>query len=214
MLTLGIDTAEPLGGVALFDGNGVSEERMMKKPLAHAERLIPLIDETMEGCGRSRSEVDRIAVNLGPGSFTGLRIGLASAMGLCQALDVPLVGVQGSFAYRDRMPTARRVCVVIRSRRNLVYAQWFAGSKPREDIQLLSESELIDRLSEEARELTLVGSAAEAIHVQVADQPFLLLGEEDARRPSPLAIARMGAAKESVDRLSEVRPIYVEPILA
>jgi len=213
MLTLGIDTAESLGGVALFD-DGVSEERMMQNPLEHAERLVPLIDEAMGSCGRSRDEIGRIAVNLGPGSFTGLRIGLASAMGLCQALDVPLVGVPGSVAYRERAPKARRVCVVIRSRRNLVYAQWFAGTKPREGIQLLSESELIDRLGEEARELTLVGSAAEAIYDQVTDQPYLLLGDEEARRPSPLTIARRGAEEESADRLSDVRPIYVEPILA
>jgi len=214
MLILGVDTAERFGGVALFQESAVSEERMMEKPLEHAERLIPLIDEVVDASGRNRSEIERIAVNLGPGSFTGLRIGLASAMGLCQALNVPLVGVGGCEAYRRRAEEARRVCVLIRSRRDLVYAQWFAGSKPRERIQLLHEAELVDRLRGDARELTLVGSAAEVIYEQVSDHPSLRLGEEEARRPSALAVARLGAVSEAADQLSEIRPIYVEPILS
>lgn len=214
MLILGVDTAEPLGGVSLFQEDVLDVERMMETPLKHAERLIPLIDTILEEAGKSPKDITRIAVNIGPGSFTGLRIGAASAMGLSQALDVPLVGVDGSIAYRQRAVEAPRVCVIVRSRRDLVYVRWFVGAKPKGPIELLHEGELIDRLTGEGRELVLVGSAAQAIHAHVADHPLILLGGEAARHPSPLEIARIGASMETSDRLNSVEPIYVEPILA
>jgi tRNA threonylcarbamoyladenosine biosynthesis protein TsaB len=123
MLTMGVDTAEPLGGVSLYEVGIVAEERLMEAPLRHAESLIPLIKRLLVECARSLGEIERVSVNRGPGSFTGLRIGLASAKGLCQALGVALVGVDGTVAYRSRLPEERRVCVVLRSRRDLFYVR-------------------------------------------------------------------------------------------
>lgn len=214
MLTLGVDTAESIGGVALYEEDVLGEEQRMDAPLKHAECLIPSIDAVLEAANRALSEVDRIAVNLGPGSFTGLRIGLATALGLSQALDRTLVGVDGSLAYRQRASSHRRVCVAIQSRRDLIYVRWFSGPKPRGPIRLQKESELIDQLKSEERTLTLVGSAAEALAAQIADHPWIELGSEDALRPSALSIAEIGATLGSEDRSVRLEPIYVEPVLA
>jgi len=214
MLTLGVETAEPIGGVALFEDGILAEERLLDAPLKHAECLIPSIDRLLGDTSRSRAEVDRISVNRGPGSFTGLRIGLATANGLCQAIGCGLVGVDGAHAYRWRVPDARRVCVVLRSRRDLFYATWFVGEKPKGPTELLREEGLVARLGEEERELTLAGSGAERIFGRISDHPTILLAGESALGPSPLAIARIGASEESADRLYRLEPLYVEPVLA
>ncbi|MGB2983128.1 MAG: tRNA (adenosine(37)-N6)-threonylcarbamoyltransferase complex dimerization subunit type 1 TsaB [Candidatus Bipolaricaulia bacterium] len=213
MLTLGIDTAEPIGGVALFDDGVLAEERLMEAPLRHAESLIPLVEGILEDSSASRGDIERVSVNRGPGSFTGLRIGLATAKGLCQALGATLVGIDGTVAYRSRLPEARRVCVVLQSRRDLFYARWFVGLRPKEPIHLMHEEELVARLRGEDRELTLVGSGAGRVFEQVVDHAVLRLAPEELMRPSPLVVARLGASAGAGDRLYEVEPLYVEPVL-
>lgn len=210
MLTLGVDTAEPVGGVSLYEAGSVEEERLMDEPLRHAESLIPLIEEILETSGRSRGDIERVSVNIGPGSFTGLRIGLAFAKGFCQARGARLTGVEGTTAYRSRAPEERRVCVLLRSRRDLFYAKWFAGATSREPVRLMRLKELIARLKEETRELALVGSGAHAVFEYVADHALLRLADESLLRPSPLAIARLGAAQPATDELYAAEPSYVE----
>jgi len=214
MLTVGFDTAEPIGGASLYEEGVLAEERWMDGPCRHAEMLIPLVDQLLRDSSRNRGEIKRVSVNCGPGSFTGLRIGLATAKGLCQALGATLVPVDGTIAYRSRLPEERRICVVIRSRRNLLYVRWFAGVKPREPIRLMREEDLIGRLREEIRELTLVGSGARDVFEQMGNHALVRIAPEDLLRPSALTIARIGASDKEGSRLFEAEPLYVEPILA
>ena len=214
MLTVGFDTAEPIGGASLYEEGVLAEERLMDAPLRHAETLIPLVDQLLRDSARNRREIERVSVNCGPGSFTGLRIGLATAKGLCQALGAALIPVDGTIAYRSRLPGERRVCVVVRSRRNLLYVRWFAGAKPREPIRLMREEDLIGQLREESRELILVGSGARDVYEQIAGHALVRIAPEDLLRPSALTIARIGANDKEGGRLYEAEPLYVEPILA
>jgi len=214
MLTLGLDTSEPLGGVGLYEEEGLSEERWMEQPFRHAENLFPLIDRTLKEFKVDRKRIDSVSVHRGPGSFTGLRIGLAAAKGLCQAWNVPLVGVDGTWIYRARVPEAERLCVVSPSRRDLFYARWFVGARPKGPTSLIQEEELIRKLLEEQREVTLVGSGASRIYERLIDAPNIRCAAEALNRPSPLWVARLGRNEKSSDRLYELEPLYVEPLLA
>jgi tRNA threonylcarbamoyladenosine biosynthesis protein TsaB len=214
MLTLGVDTAEPIGGVGLYEAGELEAERLMDEPLKHAEILIPLTEEFLAAHGRSRDEINRVSVNCGPGSFTGLRIGLAFAKGVCQALGAKLIGVDGMSVYRSRVPEERRVCVLLRSRRDLFYVQRFTGSQPREPVRIVRQEELISELKKETRELALAGSGARTIFEQVADDAMIRLAPSEALRPSPLTVARIGAAARGADQLYEAEPSYVEPVFA
>jgi tRNA threonylcarbamoyladenosine biosynthesis protein TsaB len=213
MMTLGLDTSEPRGGVALYDGDTVAEERTMSEPLRHAECLFPLIDRILGEYGLAKKQVDLVGVNCGPGSFTGLRIGVAAAKGFCQALDVPLTGVDGTVAYRRQLQDeSRRVCVVIASRRDLFFVRWFSGTRPREEILMLNETQLVDKIRQEQRELTLIGSGAPRVYERVREHPFVRL-EGRLDHPSPLSVAQVGASQGAKNRLFEVEPLYVEPVL-
>jgi tRNA threonylcarbamoyladenosine biosynthesis protein TsaB len=94
---LGLDTATADTAVAVWAPGGPAVERRDEPPLgarpAHAGKLLLLVEEVLDAAGASWDDVERIAVGVGPGSFTGLRIGIATARGLAQARNLPLIGV-------------------------------------------------------------------------------------------------------------------------
>lgn len=140
MIVLGIETATPLLGVALVDGRGVAGEYSLRRDRAHAERLLELIDAVLGQCGVDRAAVGGVAVSAGPGSFTGLRIGMAAAKAwafgtgaaFCavptldalahQAGAVGVAaGVAGAAGKAGAPAGAGTLCPVINARRGQVY---------------------------------------------------------------------------------------------
>lgn len=93
MIALGIDTSGILGGVALADGPRLLGEVRCDARAAASERILSQIDRLLEDLGTSPGAIERIGVAIGPGSFTGLRVGLATAKGLALAWNVPVVAV-------------------------------------------------------------------------------------------------------------------------
>ncbi len=132
MLILAIDTALDACAAAVLDteaGKAIAvESQLMKR--GHAEALMPLIGRVMGGAGTGFADLERIAVTTGPGSFTGLRVGLSAARGIALAADKPVVGVTTLGAYaapavsrNDRHPI---VCA-IDARHDHVYLQVVSG---------------------------------------------------------------------------------------
>ncbi|MDN5894823.1 MAG: tRNA (adenosine(37)-N6)-threonylcarbamoyltransferase complex dimerization subunit type 1 TsaB [Nocardioides sp.] len=92
-MLLSFDTASPLVTVALAEGTEVLAERVTEMAMKHGEQLAPLIAGVLEDAGAVRQDVSAIAVGVGPGPFTGLRVGLVTARTLGFVLDVPVYGV-------------------------------------------------------------------------------------------------------------------------
>jgi tRNA threonylcarbamoyladenosine biosynthesis protein TsaB len=93
MITLGISTATARGGAALLRGDVLLGEASYEDEMKHAERLFAALDAAMQAACLQRDAIEAVACDIGPGSFTGVRVGLASAKGIALALGVPLVGV-------------------------------------------------------------------------------------------------------------------------
>lgn len=93
MRILALETATSSCTVAVTDGSDLRAELTLQVPRAHSTRLMPLIAQAISESGIAKTDLDGIAVGIGPGSFTGLRIGLATAKGLAFALGKPCVGV-------------------------------------------------------------------------------------------------------------------------
>lgn len=133
MIVLGLDTSTRATVVGLLvDGDSLLEARddpeVAERP-GHATRLLPLADALLTEAGRGWRDVERIAVGIGPGTFTGLRIGVATARGLAQSLGVDLLGVSSlralaHAAVRDGLDT---VLTVIDARRGEVFAAAYRG---------------------------------------------------------------------------------------
>jgi len=213
MTTLGVETSSKRGGVALW-GAGEPASLLMKIPLHHAEELLDLTGELLERCGVDRAEIDRVSVNRGPGSFTGLRIGIATAKGFCQALGIPLVGVDGTVACRAGLSDATaRACVILNNRRDLYYVRWFVGTRPQGPVEVLPREAVVDRLRADGRTVWAIGEGAQALREALAPLAGVRLASDEVNAPSPLLIARLGEERSDKDAFFELEPVYVEPAL-
>ena len=92
-MLLAFDTATPLVTVALHDGDDVVVELRADRPMKHAEQLAPLIERALAGAGIVRQDLTAVAAGIGPGPYTGLRVGLVTARTLGFVLDIPVYGV-------------------------------------------------------------------------------------------------------------------------
>ena len=213
MFVLGLDSSEEYGELAAWEGDRLIGVAITQEPLRHAEKLLPMAEQLLKTHDLDRTQIDLVSVNLGPGSFTGLRIGLATATGFCQALEIPLVGVDGTLSYRCRVETERRVCVVIKDRRDLYYVQWYTHLEAAGAIEVVAERDLLDRLKGKRKEVTLVGSGIEQLRSRLESIEGVELAPIEMNRPSAASIAQLGAIAYDTDQLYDLEPVYVEPAI-
>ncbi|NLK08893.1 MAG: tRNA (adenosine(37)-N6)-threonylcarbamoyltransferase complex dimerization subunit type 1 TsaB [Firmicutes bacterium] len=126
MRILGIDTAITTGGAALIEGEQITAEYILNIRATHSERLLPALDRLFKDTGLDGSRLDGIAVALGPGSFTGLRIGTATAKALAYTWDKPLIGVNVLEGLAYQVETfVPWVCSLVDARHDEVYGSLY-----------------------------------------------------------------------------------------
>ena len=128
MKVLGIDTSTPIGSIALMDGDNLVAEHTLNIVQAHSSRLMPAIDSVLKWGNITVDALDGCAVGIGPGSFTGIRIGVATIKSVCYALDKPIVAVSTleAIAYNLRS-TNGVICPLLDARRSEIYGTAFHG---------------------------------------------------------------------------------------
>ncbi|MBL4753891.1 MAG: tRNA (adenosine(37)-N6)-threonylcarbamoyltransferase complex dimerization subunit type 1 TsaB [Flavobacteriales bacterium] len=125
-LVLNIETATPVCSVALGEEGNLLGFKETADGKSHATHITIFIEELLKECGKSLNDLDAIAVSKGPGSYTGLRIGVSTAKGLCYSLDKPLISVDtmmsmaNAFAHED--DRSRLLCPMLDARRMEVYS--------------------------------------------------------------------------------------------
>ncbi|UCE18802.1 MAG: tRNA (adenosine(37)-N6)-threonylcarbamoyltransferase complex dimerization subunit type 1 TsaB [Gemmatimonadota bacterium] len=130
MIVLGIETATLIEGVAVVDGDRVVAEHRSHVGSTHAEHLVPTILQTLGAAGFGMKEVDGIAISIGPGSFTGLRIGLSAVKGLSLARGIPVVAVPTLDGLAYHVPFCRySVCPILDAKRHEVYTALYRTSE-------------------------------------------------------------------------------------
>ena len=122
MLLLGIETSTPICSVALSDSEHILAEYTLELGIHHSERLLPMVQRILDDAAVSLPDLSGIAIASGPGSFTGLRIGMSTAKGLCMALDIPLLAVPTLQALAfSVLSNGMTVCAMLDARREEVY---------------------------------------------------------------------------------------------
>jgi tRNA threonylcarbamoyladenosine biosynthesis protein TsaB len=124
---LAIDTAAPRLQLALLRADGSVDVSVDDIAKGHAELIFPRIDALLGRNGLAYADLARIAVTTGPGSFTGLRIGLSAAHGLGLALDIPVIGVPSLLAISLAGPPGQSLAVLLDARRDEAYVQRFSA---------------------------------------------------------------------------------------
>jgi tRNA threonylcarbamoyladenosine biosynthesis protein TsaB len=204
---LGIETSTSQAAAALVDSGRVVASRTHVRPKQSAEQLLPMIAELLAEAGWSRSQIDRIGVSVGPGSFTGLRVGIACAQGLAMGLGLPLLGVTSLAAMARAVPEAISGlrCAVLDARRGEVFAAAYQAGP---------------RAAERLAPLALPISSAQETLLQMLGAPIVwigsglsLLGTEpsfsspETREPSAAAVGQL--AEELTPTDNPAIPVYV-----
>jgi tRNA threonylcarbamoyladenosine biosynthesis protein TsaB len=206
---LGLDTSTAATAAAVWAPGGPElEARDDPEPGArpqHAGRLLALVEEALEGAGAGWDDVERIAVGVGPGGFTGLRHGIATARALAQGRGLPLAGVSSLEALaRGAEPEAggHPVLAVIDARRGEVFAAAWQGAERLLEPVAIDPGELAASLAAGrlARPLA-AGDGAIRFREQLERAGAAVPEDRSpAHRVSALQVCRLGAAGEGTDR--------------
>jgi tRNA threonylcarbamoyladenosine biosynthesis protein TsaB len=208
---LAIDTALEACSAAVLDTDrtGGMTSRSLPMTRGHAEALMPLIAAVMSAAGIEFSDLDRIAVTVGPGSFTGLRVGVAAARGIALASGKPAVGlttlaaIAAPFFEADE---SKALLAAIDARHDHVYMQLFGpGGRTLVAPRLASLRDAIRAAT--ASPTRIVGNAARLIEAAWPDNERRPPMVSAVRAPDIAWVARLGAAADDVS--DPVRPLYL-----
>ncbi|HEX9770629.1 MAG TPA: tRNA (adenosine(37)-N6)-threonylcarbamoyltransferase complex dimerization subunit type 1 TsaB [Kiloniellales bacterium] len=212
---LAMDSAGGACSAALWRGGRVVAGRFELMRRGHAERLVPMIEAVMAEGAMSYADLGCVAVTLGPGGFTGVRIGLATARGLALACGRPLVGVSNflvlAAAAKTDAPPDGSLAVVIDAKRRDLYVQAFAADlRPRTDPRSILPEALAEFLPPGPLVLVGDGVAQATASLDAAGRAYALSrapGVVDAARLAELVASReLGAAVAA-----SPEPLYLRP---
>ncbi|GKX32997.1 MAG: tRNA (adenosine(37)-N6)-threonylcarbamoyltransferase complex dimerization subunit type 1 TsaB [Rhizobiaceae bacterium MnEN-MB40S] len=195
MKLLAVDTAAHLCAACLYDSQTrrVAGRAVEDIGRGHAERLIAVIEKALDQASLDYDSVDRLCVCVGPGSFTGIRVGVAAMRGMALSLDLPLVGVAALEALAAEVGDERAVLAVLDARRGEVYAQLFpSGGTPSEARAMSPEEAMALAVDNSA---VLVGSGAEIMAGQSGFDMSGLTIAKTVATPDIETIARLGAQR-------------------
>jgi len=211
MRVLAVDTSTMAGGVALLEDARVVGESLLDVRTTHSERLMLAVDRALADARWAADSLDGLAVAVGPGSFTGLRIGLAAVKGLALALGRPIAAVPTLDAMAAGLAWASRpVCPVLAARTGEVYAclyRWDGLAMRREwEYLALSPDALAARLVE-----PVIGTGDGAALVA---SPWMAIAQPARRGPSAAVVGWLGHERlrrgDTVGP-AELIPLYLRP---
>lgn len=162
MKVLALDSSGIVASVAVLEDDVLLAEYTVNYKKTHSQTLLPMLDEVAKMTELDMSTIDAIAVAAGPGSFTGLRIGSATAKGLGLALKKPLIGVPtvDALAY-NLYDTAGLICPIMDARRNQVYTGIYRYENHElivvEEQMAVSITELLEKLNQYGEHVTFLG---------------------------------------------------------
>lgn len=208
MIVLAIDTAGAACATAVYDSD---QDRILSEVSevigkGHAEKLMAMVDEVLAKADKALPDLHRIAVTIGPGSFTGIRVGLAAARGLALALGIDVVGISTlsvlALAYREEKEGRNgEVLAAMDAKRDEVYTQRFgAGGEPVDAPALVSVDDFLQMAAG-------VGGVAGSGRHLLPQGHKDLLPEESAMDRFPIEhVARLGAVAEVSGK---PKPLYL-----
>jgi len=219
MKYLTIDTTTKVTAVSLAEDGRLIAESFLHTAKTHSERLIPMLDQLLTAASWTLQDLEMIGVVRGPGSFTGIRIGIATAQGLAQVLKIPLLAVLSLDALAwAGLGRVEDIVPILDARKNEWYTaryRWAKGSEKAECLtppQAMPTDLWLENLRDLDRPICFVGDAAAKSKAQIED----VLGEKAVLMPEYVSLPRGAYAARAIwQRWQEtgvgeiVEPLYI-----
>ena len=205
MKILAIETSTRAAGVAaVFDGK-IFAENLRESPQSFSETLMPQVEEVIKISGAFEN-LDAVAVSIGPGSFTGLRIGLATAKALAYAWKIKIIGVPTLHALSYNFPCAK-VLPLIDAQKNRAYCQLFENFLPLSKLEVKPIDEAVKEAGELDGEIFLCGDVLHKIKIPLP--PNVRLAPPNLKMPRASSVAICAADLKKFDNVMNLEPLYV-----
>jgi tRNA threonylcarbamoyladenosine biosynthesis protein TsaB len=212
MKVLAIETSTLAGSVAIADAGGLIGELKVNVKVAHAERLMDSINWLLNASRLTAKDIDAFAVSIGPGSFTGLRIGLSTAKGFSYAAGKPLIAVPTLDAFARTLPFCSYfICPMLDARKNEIYAGLYkwenslckkiipeTAASPADFLKNIKKIKELDR--PQARSTVFMGDGAKTYKKLIADTLKNKAVFAPASKMSPSA---SGVAEIALEKLNQ-----------
>ena len=220
MKVLGVDTSTSCGSLGIIDDDAVVAEYALLRDETHSTRLVPAIQALLKEARLDLNKIDGMAVSLGPGSFTGLRVGLSAVKGLALAAERPVVGVPTLDALAFNLPfTPYVICPLVDARKGEVYTALYKdGEGGRVEqltpYQVVAPLDLLEKLP--LQETIFLGDGVE-VYGELIEERLgvkVLFAPPHLRFLRGSTVAEIGLQrfkKGETDDISSMVPIYVRP---
>ncbi|HWE03907.1 MAG TPA: tRNA (adenosine(37)-N6)-threonylcarbamoyltransferase complex dimerization subunit type 1 TsaB [Tepidisphaeraceae bacterium] len=212
-----IETSGRLGSIAITEAGRVIAEDSFAHGLKHAAEMVPRIDALLKAAGWLPADVREIYVSAGPGSFTGLRIGITLAKTLAFATGAKIVAVPSAEVLARNAPSeAQNVLIVLDAKRDQIFTARLHRDDPRATWKIVEPAHLDTlpaMLSRAPRPVHLIGEGI-SFHEKFLDRAdsSVIVTSEDLWRPRPQAVAAIGfdlAREQLFTPLDSLTPIYI-----
>lgn len=220
-IILAIDTSTQVIGVSLYDGNSVLSEATWVTQNHHTTELAPAVHETISKINLSMSAIGAISVCLGPGSFTGLRIGMGFAKGICLARNIPIIGIPTLDVLAASQPILDMPMIAaLHAGRGRLAAAWYTARdgewKTTQEIMVLTAKELVDGIHSRTYICGEFTQEERRIIARKHKNAIIATPAQCTRRPSFLAEAGWRRWQDgNIDNPATLSPVYLhygEPI--
>lgn len=219
-LILLLETSTEICSVALAKGDEIISKRITSIPNSHSQKLAIFIQEVMNESSIAYNELSAIAVSKGPGSYTGLRIGVSSAKGLAYALDIPIISIETlrilEKGVKQKSPYAN-IIAMIDARRMEVYCEIYdsKGNVIKPLSADIIEEGIYDRFIDNDKEFVFVGNGAEKTMSFFENKPNCIYENEvflDAELMSEMALRKY--LEKDFEDIAYFEPYYLKDFVA
>lgn len=212
-MILAVETSSKVSSVAVATKDRLLAEITTESKLTHSKTLIPHIEKVLKLANIKKSDLTGIGVSVGPGSFTGLRIGLAASKSIAYALNIPIYGAPTlqTLAYHFPVPNLKTVAVMD-AQKNMVYRESYEFKKMSlqivDKLEIVSLDTVIEEILNCDKNIMLAGEKAEKIFDGL-DKENVNLAPFYERMPRAALVARYAFLKKEPDNLMDLEPLYV-----
>jgi tRNA threonylcarbamoyladenosine biosynthesis protein TsaB len=219
MKVLAVDTSSVIAAVAVMDNDTLLCEYILNDKKTHSQKLMPMISEIMRNTGLTPKDIDVFAASTGPGSFTGLRIGITTIKAMAYAAQKPAAGIPTLDVLAFNIPlTENLVCPIMDARNNQVYTAVYMWKDSRQkritDYMGIHVNELADLLKEKNKNVIFAGDGiyihTDYFHRQLGEKCIIAPGSHRLQRASAIASLAMERATQGLLQKSEdLVPFYL-----